>query len=78
MSETVIENQPIKTKCQLHPSIFYTRLIHRSGRRGAGAYPSGHGREAGYTLDRLSVNSRLLKAFPDCCSTLKKNPVFVI
>jgi len=26
----------------IHPSIFYTRLIRRSGRRGAGAYPSGH------------------------------------
>jgi len=26
----------------IHPSIFYTRLILRSGRGGAGAYPSGH------------------------------------
>ena len=26
----------------IHPSIFYTRLIRRSGREGAGAYPSGH------------------------------------
>ena len=25
-----------------HPSIFHTRLIRRSGRGGAGAYPSGH------------------------------------
>ena len=26
----------------IHPSTFYTRLICRSGRGGAGAYPSGH------------------------------------
>ena len=26
----------------IHPSIFYTRLIRRLGRGGAGAYPSGH------------------------------------
>jgi len=26
----------------IHPSIFYTRLIRRSGRGGAGTYPSGH------------------------------------
>jgi len=26
----------------INPSIFYTRLIWRSGHRGAGAYPSGH------------------------------------
>ena len=26
----------------IHPSIFYTRLIRRSGRRGPGAYPSSH------------------------------------
>jgi len=26
----------------IHPSIFYTRLIRRSGRGGDGAYPSGH------------------------------------
>ena len=26
----------------IHPSIFYTCLIRRSGRGGAGAHPSGH------------------------------------
>ena len=26
----------------IHPSIFYTRSTRRSGRRGPGAYPSGH------------------------------------
>jgi len=39
-----------------HPSIFYTRLICRSGRGGAGAYPSSQ--EAGYTLDRSPVHHR--------------------
>ena len=29
-------------KKNIHPSIFYTRLIRRSGRGGPGAYPSGH------------------------------------
>ena len=32
----------LQYRCRFtHPSIFYTRLIHRSGRGGAGAYPSG-------------------------------------
>ena len=31
----------------IHPSIFYTRLISRSGRGGAGAYPSCHWAKGG-------------------------------
>ena len=31
-----------KTTTVFHPSFFYTRLIRRSGRGGAGAHPSGH------------------------------------
>ena len=39
-----------------HLSIFYTRLICQSGRRGAGTPVIG--REAGYTLDRSPVHHR--------------------
>ena len=38
-TENMHEYKPIEN---IHPSIFYTRLIRQSGRRGAGAYPSGH------------------------------------
>ena len=44
----------------IHPSIFYTRLISRSGRGGAGAYPSGH-RVRGRVI--LQVN------YYKCCNT---------
>ena len=35
---------------KIHPSIFYTHLIRRSGRGGAGAYPSSHRARGGVLL----------------------------
>jgi len=42
----------------IDPSILYTRLIRRSGRRGLEPIPAIIGREAGYTLNRLPVHHR--------------------
>jgi len=47
----------------IHPSIFYTRLIRRSGRGRAGAYPSGHRARGGVTLDRSPVHHSLLHIY---------------
>ena len=38
-----------------HPSIFYTRLIRRTGRGGAGAYPSGRERRGTPWTGRQSI-----------------------
>ena len=50
-------DHPGKTK--IHPSIFYTRLIRRSGRGGGlEPIPAVIAREAGYTLDRTPVKQK--------------------
>ena len=43
MSGPYFQHSPLN----FHPSIFYTRLIRRSGCGGAGAYPSDHWARAG-------------------------------
>ena len=42
----------------IHPSIFYTRLIRRSGRREAGAYPSGHQARGGVDPGQVTSPSQ--------------------
>ena len=44
----------------IHPSIFYTRLIRRSGRGGAGAYPSGHRAKGGVHPGQVRENMFML------------------
>ena len=44
----------------IHPSIFYTRLIRRSGRGGLEPIPAVMGRKAGYTLDGYYHNFYML------------------